>query len=164
MDGLKPLLIKKYSELFELCKKNGIDIGLVSGYRSPAEQDKLYAQGRTTPGNIVTNAKGGQSNHNFGIAFDVCIKRNGQFFWNEPRATWLKMGELGKSIGLEHGDRGYEDLPHFQMMMGYTLQDFQNNKVDWKKWELNTVPVTPTINPVNKLIDEAIAYLNSKRV
>nr|WP_295770097.1 M15 family metallopeptidase [Rhodoferax sp.] len=42
--------------------------------RSCAEQDALYAQGRTAPGNKVTNAKSGDSNHNFGIAFDIGVR------------------------------------------------------------------------------------------
>src|ERR1700676_5276576 len=52
---------------------NGITIKVISGLRTYAEQDDLYAQGRTKPGNIVTNARGGYSNHNFGIAFDVGV-------------------------------------------------------------------------------------------
>ena len=51
----------------------GINIKIISGLRTYEEQDALYAQGRTTPGNIVTNARGGHSNHNFGIAFDVGV-------------------------------------------------------------------------------------------
>jgi len=168
MEGLKPLLINKYMELFQLCKNNGITITLTSGYRSPEEQDKLYAQGRTTSGNIVTQAKGGQSLHNFGVAFDICPLQNGSQWWSAPTSLWNQIGTLGESIGLEHGDRGYVDLPHFQMMMGYSLADFQNNKVDWTKWGVvnNTAPTptVPTVNPINKLIDDAIAYLNSKRV
>lgn len=49
---------------------NGIKIKIISGLRTYEEQDKLYAQGRTAPGDIITKAKGGYSNHNFGIAFD----------------------------------------------------------------------------------------------
>lgn len=173
MEGLKPLLIQKWSEFYQLCKSNGIDIGFVSGYRGQEAQDALYAKGRTAPGQIVTQAKWGQSLHNYGVAFDCCPKVNGVFDWNQPRSVWLKMGELGRSIGLEHGDRGFEDLPHFQILMGYSLADFQNGKVDWSKYgvakQVQTVvtpPVETTIapNPVNVLIDDLIAYLNKKRI
>lgn len=168
MNGLKPLVIQKWSELYQLCKQHGIDLAFISGFRSKEDQDKLYAQGRTTAGSIVTNAKGGQSFHNYGIAFDCCPKKNGQPDWSAPQTVWDLMGQLGESIGLEHGDRGYVDLPHFQLRFNYSLQDFQNNKVDWTKWEINKEP-TPvestvtTSDPVNKLIDEAIEFLNSKR-
>jgi peptidoglycan LD-endopeptidase CwlK len=50
-----------------------LKVKIISGFRTYAEQDALYAQGRTTPGNIVTNARAGYSNHNFGIAFDIGV-------------------------------------------------------------------------------------------
>ena len=59
--------IKRVNE--ELC----IQLRVTQGLRTIAEQDELYAQGRTKPGKIVTNAKGGKSNHNSGLAIDVCI-------------------------------------------------------------------------------------------
>ena len=51
----------------------GISIKVISGLRTYAEQNALYAQGRTEPGRVVTNARGGYSNHNFGIAFDIGV-------------------------------------------------------------------------------------------
>lgn len=143
MDGLKPILVAKYSELYQLCARNGIGIQFTSGYRSSAEQDALYAKGRTLPGEIVTNAKGGQSLHNFGVAFDIVLLTGGQPDWSLPAGAWNRVGDLGATIGLEHGDRGYVDLPHFQMMMGYSLQDFQNGTVDWTKWEIHAPAAQP---------------------
>ena len=57
--------------LYFKAREHGITINIISGTRTYAEQDALYAQGRTRPGNVVTNARGGYSNHNFGIAFDI---------------------------------------------------------------------------------------------
>ena len=54
--------------LFKKCFKQGLRIRIVQAYRTFAEQNELYAQGRTKPGPIVTNAKGGLSNHNYGLA------------------------------------------------------------------------------------------------
>lgn len=128
--GLLPLVKRKQAQLVSLAAQNGFPIRVVSGYRSHAEQDALYAQGRTKPGPIVTNAKGGQSFHNFGVAFDVC------FISKTPyEGPWGKLGKLGESIGLEHGDRGFTDLPHFQLRFGHSLQDFQNKKVDISKYK-----------------------------
>src|SRR5688572_7748364 len=59
--------------LVQKATQNGIRIKVISGLRTYAEQDELYAQGRTKPGIIVTRARGGYSNHNFGIAFDVGV-------------------------------------------------------------------------------------------
>ena len=59
--------------LVQKAAQSGIRIKVTSGLRTYAQQDALYAQGRTKPGNIVTNVKGGYSSHNFGIAFDVAV-------------------------------------------------------------------------------------------
>ena len=67
---LHPKVQAKLSELLLLCKKENIDILITSTYRDKESQDALYAQGRTTKGKRVTNAKGGQSFHNYRVAFD----------------------------------------------------------------------------------------------
>ena len=59
------------------------DCKIISGSRTYAEQNVIDAQGRTTPGKIVSNAKGGQSLHNFGIAWDVGIFKNGKYLDSE---------------------------------------------------------------------------------
>ena len=56
--ALHPDLQKKYAQLIKLCSKKGITIGVAECLRTKAEQDALYAKGRTAPGKIVTNAKG----------------------------------------------------------------------------------------------------------
>jgi peptidoglycan L-alanyl-D-glutamate endopeptidase CwlK len=95
----------------------GISIEVVQGLRTYAEQDALYAQGRTKPGRRVTNARGGQSNHNFGLAVDVCPFVAQQPDWNAPHATWVKIGDAGKAEGLEWGGDwiSIRDNPHLQL-------------------------------------------------
>jgi peptidoglycan L-alanyl-D-glutamate endopeptidase CwlK len=92
----------------------GIDIKVISGTRSYQEQDELYAQGRTKPGPIVTNARAGQSYHNFGLAFDAGVFRNGEYIEECPE--YAALGALGKRIGLEWGGDwiSLADEPHFQ--------------------------------------------------
>ena len=98
-------------------KAQGITIRATSSYRTFAEQDALYAQGRTKPGNIVTNAKGGQSLHNYGLAVDVVpLDSKGQPDWNVPNSTWQKIGAAGKKQGMEWGgDWTKKDRPHFEV-------------------------------------------------
>lgn len=93
----------------------GCDVKIISGTRSYAEQDALYAQGRTTPGLKVSNAKGGQSNHNFGLSFDIAIFRGKEYCDDHP--LYRELGQLGKSLGLEWGGdwRSIQDEPHFQL-------------------------------------------------
>jgi len=95
---------------------------ILYGYRSIQEQNEIYAQGRTKPGKIVTNAKGGQSFHNFGLAIDIYPEIGGY------NANFNRLGEIAKLFGIEHGDRGYIDLPHFQYRGGLSLQDVQQGK------------------------------------
>ena len=95
----------------------GTTIEVVQGLRTYAEQDALYAQGRTKPGKKVTNARGGQSNHNFGLAVDVCPFVGGKPNWDAPPATWERIGEAGEAEGLEWGGNwsSIVDMPHLQL-------------------------------------------------
>jgi peptidoglycan LD-endopeptidase CwlK len=76
---------------------NGITIKVISGLRTDEEQNDLYAQGRTKPGRIVTNARGGYSNHNFGIAFDIGVFDGGSYLDESPK--YKAVGVLGADFG-----------------------------------------------------------------
>lgn len=118
---VNPQLANRIRAMAADLRAQGINVMVVSGYRSFAEQDALYAQGRTKPGNIVTNARGGQSLHNYGLAVDVVpIGANGQPDWNVPNSTWQKIGAAGKRQGMEWGGdwTSFVDRPHFQMTAG----------------------------------------------
>src|SRR5262245_18268987 len=52
---------------------SSFDVRVLSGTRTYAEQDELYRIGRDLPGEIITNARGGESNHNFGLAWDIGV-------------------------------------------------------------------------------------------
>lgn len=93
----------------------GIRIKIISGFRSYEEQDALYAQGRTAPGPIVTNVKGGYSNHNFGIAFDIGVFEGNRYLGDSPK--YKAVGVIGMDLGLEWGGswKTIIDQPHFQL-------------------------------------------------
>jgi peptidoglycan LD-endopeptidase CwlK len=95
--------------------QNGITIKVISGLRTYDEQNDLYAQGRTKPGNIVTNARGGYSNHNFGIAFDIGVFEGTKYLDDSPK--YKAVGALGMDLGLEWGGnwKTIQDEPHFQL-------------------------------------------------
>jgi peptidoglycan L-alanyl-D-glutamate endopeptidase CwlK len=101
--------------LIEKAVAQGINVKVIGGHRTYAEQDALYAQGRTKPGKLVTNAKGGYSNHNFGLAFDIGIfSKDGKTYHGE-HPDYKRCGMIGESIGLEWGGRWkFVDEPHFQ--------------------------------------------------
>lgn len=99
----------------------GITIRVLSGLRSFAEQDALYAQGRTAPGPIVTKARGGYSNHNFGIAFDVGVFEGNRYLADSPK--YKAVGVLGMDLGLEWGGswKTIVDQPHFQLRPAWAM-------------------------------------------
>lgn len=101
--------------LVQKAAANGIQIKVISGHRTYAEQDKLYAQGRTLSGPRVTNARGGYSNHNFGIAFDVGVFSGSKYLGESPK--YRGVGVLGADMGLEWGGNwtSLVDQPHFQL-------------------------------------------------
>lgn len=106
--------------LFFKAKERGFAMTLISGTRSFAEQDKLFAKGRDAQGRVigkvVTNARGGYSNHNFGIAFDVALF-DAQGKYIKDGALYRPVGVLGEEIGLEWGGRwtSLVDPSHFQL-------------------------------------------------
>lgn len=121
---LLPQLHERAAKLVELAAEKGITIKIISGLRSYEEQDELYAQGRTKPGKVVTKAKGGQSWHNHGCAFDVGVFEGSNYLGESPH--YKTVGEIGESIGLEWGGRWkFKDDPHFQDTNGQTLAQAQ---------------------------------------
>ncbi len=96
-----------------------LSIQVTQGLRSWNEQDALYAQGRTTPGPIVTNAPGGTSWHNLGLACDIVPEdiTPGQPDWNISNPAWTRIISVGESLGLVSGSewRTFKDYPHFQL-------------------------------------------------
>jgi peptidoglycan L-alanyl-D-glutamate endopeptidase CwlK len=101
--------------LVQKAKQSGIQIKILSALRTYAEQNDLYAKGRTKPGAKVTNARGGFSNHNFGIAFDVGVFEGVKYLGDS--AKYKAVGVLGMDLGLEWGGswKTIVDQPHFQL-------------------------------------------------
>lgn len=97
----------------------GRDAKIISGTRSYAEQNALYRRGRFgNPGPIVTNARGGQSWHNFGLAWDIGLFQNGQYLVTS--APYAVAATIAKMPGLEWGGdwRTFKDPPHYQVATG----------------------------------------------
>ena len=101
--------------LVQKAARNDIKIKVISGLRSYVEQNALYAQGRTESGRKVTNARGGYSNHNFGIAFDIGVFEGARYLGESPK--YKAVGALGMELGLEWGGswKTIVDEPHFQL-------------------------------------------------
>ncbi len=135
---LHPVVSAKKDELISLAADKGINIVITQDFRSIEEQDKLYAKGRTAGGDIVTNAKGGESYHNFGLAIDFALLSiNGAVIWDmnydgngNSRADWDEVVEIAKGLGFEWGGdwRSFKDYPHLQYDFGLSIWELQRGK------------------------------------
>lgn len=129
LEDLHPKVKVLCEKFIEKCKSQNIDVLITSTYRDGASQDALYAQGRTTAGKIVTNARAGQSYHNWRVAFDFVPLVHGKAQWSDV-ATFTKCGEIAESVGLEWAGRWkkFKELAHCQYTGGLKLADFQAGK------------------------------------
>jgi peptidoglycan L-alanyl-D-glutamate endopeptidase CwlK len=124
INDLHPTVAKLCRAFVAECKKAGIDVLITSTYRDIESQNAIYAQGRTKAGRIVTNAKGGQSFHNWRVAFDFVPIVNGKAQWNDAR-TFKKCRAIGEKLGLE--GLSFE-MAHLQFRGGLSLRDFRAGK------------------------------------
>jgi len=118
VEGMHPQIVQRVRQVITDLHMKGIYVCVAQGFRSKAEQDALYAQGRTKPGKIVTNAKGGQSNHNYGVAVDLCLYTD-----DGKDVKWQVAGDFQKVVAAMKakgfgwgGDwKGFKDYPHFEL-------------------------------------------------
>lgn len=134
------------------CNARGVGVLIYCTRRSALEQSRLYAQGRTAPGVIVTNAKAGESFHQYGLAWDAVPLAYSapdvpKLDWspfttkeNEPlfRSTgniqlldwrWRVLVEAGDAIGLEWAGRwqAFTEYVHWQFTGGMTINDLKRD-------------------------------------
>jgi peptidoglycan L-alanyl-D-glutamate endopeptidase CwlK len=123
---LRDIAIKAYNNAV-LATPDGVHPVIDQTYRSFAESDKLYQQGRTTPGEIVSNAKAGQSWHNYALALDFHLIENGKDVWpdNPPQDhNWMIVVNIFKAAGFNWGGDfagNFHDYPHLEYKFGQTL-------------------------------------------
>jgi peptidoglycan LD-endopeptidase CwlK len=132
---LHPKAQKKAREFMSaavpIMEQRGAVVKIIGGTRTYAEQNALYAQGRTASGPIVTRAKAGYSNHNFGVAWDIGIFSNGKYLEDSP--LYRECGKIGESLGLEWGGNWkFQDQPHFQVATGLNLAQMREKIADGK--------------------------------
>jgi peptidoglycan L-alanyl-D-glutamate endopeptidase CwlK len=117
LDDLRPEVRPQVDAFLAACAAAGADLLITCTLRSRQEQDTLFAQGRTSPGHIVTNARAGQSAHNYGLALDIVPMVNGKPDWNGSDPIWDQIGALGVEAGLTwlgSPDSTFKEKPHFE--------------------------------------------------
>jgi len=136
IEKLHPFVREEMTKIIQECDKQltgRAKIRITQGLRTVKEQNDLYAIGPTVPGKKVTNAKGGQSIHNYGFAVDICLIIDGKTAswdtvkdWdNDTISDWYECVRIFAKHGWEWGGnwKKFKDLPHFDKR-GYN---------DWKK-------------------------------
>jgi len=120
---LLPAAQRKVREFMKAVAGINGTVKVICGTRTFAEQDKLYRQGRDLPGPEVTRARGGQSNHNFGVAWDVGVFEGTDYLDDSP--LYAQVGSIGKGLGLEWGGdwTSFPDEPHFQIVREDDLKE-----------------------------------------
>lgn len=130
-----PKLRDELEELVEKINKDiltgSANVRITHTLRSFEEQAELYAQGRTKPGKKVTNAKAGDSFHNYGLAIDIVLIINGAIaswdtkkdFDKDQQSDWMEVVKVFKDAGWVWGGdwRTFRDLPHFEKTFGNTI-------------------------------------------
>lgn len=136
IDDLHPSVKAKVALFIRRCEAElKLDkLQVTATYRDNEYQDSLYAQGRTKPGKIVTNARGGTSWHNYRCAVDVVPVQGGKLNWgSNPQEikTWMEIGRIGKECGLEWAWDwpSFKEMAHFQYTGGLTMAQLAAGKV-----------------------------------
>ena len=121
---LHPKVRDIFQHFIEECENTfDITIRIASAYRSMEEQQKIYNQGRTTPGPIVTKAIPGSSYHNWGLACDLLpLSISGELNYNYDQVKWVV---IGQKYGLNWGGlwSGFKDPDHWECKMGHNWRD-----------------------------------------
>jgi peptidoglycan L-alanyl-D-glutamate endopeptidase CwlK len=118
---LHPIIRAKARFFVNYLEDDGIFMRIYSGFRSIEEQNQLYAQGRTKGGKIVTNARGGESYHNYGLAFDCVQIIDKKAIWENEK--WEYIAKVGEFFGFEWGGKFTSpDKPHFQYTLGLSIK------------------------------------------
>jgi peptidoglycan L-alanyl-D-glutamate endopeptidase CwlK len=141
LDRIQLLHPKVQNEALELYKEicnalgNNVICRFTHTFRSFDEQNDLYAKGRSVKGQIVTNAKGGQSYHNYGLAIDITLIKDGKVVWDrgtdfdrDGQKDWMEVVAIFNKYGWFWGGnfRSFKDYPHFEKAFGYTCKQLES--------------------------------------
>jgi peptidoglycan L-alanyl-D-glutamate endopeptidase CwlK len=131
---LHPKLRASARAVYDEVRAAGIRMRYTSGFRSIADQTKIYNQGRTTPGPIVTKAKPGTSWHNYGMALDFALLSGDgkRLIWDvaydgpdaDRTSDWMRIVQIFKRHGWAWGGdfKTILDRPHVQYTFNLTIQ------------------------------------------
>lgn len=126
LSGLFPLFKRQITSFLDLCWENGIPVHLSAGFRTFAEEDAIYAAGKS-------HTKGGQSHHNYGVAVDIVFDNSDRDGVQDPyvmpfEGAWLSCAQLGSKCNLQPGYfwASFQDKPHYQANLNTTIEELRS--------------------------------------
>ena len=161
---LHPVVRPYAQEFIARLEQLGMKPLITQGYRTVEEQNQLYAQGRTRPGQKVTNARGGESFHNYRLAFDLAFLDNkGALTYD---VDWSIVGKMGQQCGLEWGGAWvvFKDKPHFQLVGSLKIKELYKNPSASQLVDLALAPYTRQFNAVSKWAKDAVDKAMAKGI
>jgi len=141
---LHPRLRRIIPQIIAECKAQGLPVLVTQTLRTKAEQDALYAQGRTKPGKIVTNAWYPNSAHCWGVAFDFCRNVKGREY-EDTDGFFSKVAAIAKPYGLTWGGdwKNFVDRPHLELTefmpgasVAWLIRTYSTPEIFMKSWAL----------------------------
>ena len=135
LDLIEPNFLERVMAVIAKCSARGAEYHAIAGHRTYGAQMALWAAGRTKPGNKVTNAKGGQSAHCFGIAIDFVHDSNPGMQGLQPDwvpSNYKILQEEVELAGL-HSGASYHDLPHVSLPGYVTAAQLLPLHLAWEK-------------------------------
>lgn len=172
-DGMNDIVKESALEVIRRAYSEGIYVQLSAGFRSISEQNALYVQGRRgiKGESVVTNAKGGQSYHNYGLAVDYfLLSDDGRTALWTVNDKWRRVAAIAKELGFEWGGdwTGFKDNPHLQMTGGMSITQLQKGQRPNLVSKLSKANVTESkpkeeanveekLNPSNGALREAVS-------
>ena len=111
--SLHPQFAQYVRQVLDIMDEYGCEPLVTEGLRSPERQDQLYSQGRTRPGQIVTNARAWQNAHQYGLAVDVTSRRGYQS--KEQQLIHAIFRETG--FGIVRGDLPHGEYPGWRAIV-----------------------------------------------
>lgn len=159
LDLLYPPFRDRVLTLLGNLHDSGKDYYITYGYRTFTEQNKLYAQGRLTPGPQVTKAQGGFSMHNYGIAIDVVFDLDPKKVGLQPSWTekeYRPLFDEGDKLGLQVGVPNMSDFGHVQLPVREILHEPEGAFLSRLKkvYSAVTGPPETHLKPVWELLDQ----------
>lgn len=156
-NGINPVVKASALEMVERAYTEGINVQISAGHRSLEEQAALYGQGRVYSYNgknysnlakpIVTNAKPGQSFHNYGLAIDFFIVSDDgkRVIWT-VNSKWQRVAAIGKDLGFKWGGdwSSFKDYPHLEMTGGLSFTQLQAGKEPHLTFKLEKMEMPKT--------------------